>query len=544
MPSVATAIRYWETLRHLKPTQIVGRLRFRLQTARPDLALPPPLRKADGFWVPPARRRPSMTGEDEFVFLNSPASLAAVGWDGDPPDKLWRYNQHYFDDLNADGAENRAGWHRNLLEQWVRCNPAAAGTGWEPYPTSLRIVNWIKWALAGQTLPPACIHSLAVQIRWLSKHMEWHLLGNHLFSNAKALVFAGAFFGGDDGGAWLRKGLEVLRDQLGEQFLADGGHFELSPMYHALGLEDLLDLTNLQTIYPAIGVDGIADRLPTLITRGLDWLAAMCHPDGEIAFFNDAAFGIAPTKAELFAYAERLGFDRLVGTSGSMFLQSSGYVRLEAGPAVVLFDVATVGPDYLPGHAHADTLSFELSLGGQRVFVNSGTSEYGTGAERKRQRGTAAHNTVTLAAQNSSDVWAGFRVGQRAYPSAIEFGQEGRSSFAQASHDGYRKVKGGPMTSRKLSLADGNFVVEDDLLSDLPAEARYHLHPLIAVKDLRDDGGTLVLPDGKSLSIETSGGKLRSEGSSWHPEFGLGQPSTCLVLPLQQGSARLRIFWN
>ena len=39
-------------------------------------------------------------------------------------------------------------------------------------------------------------------------------------------------------------------------------------------------------------------------------------------------------------------------------------------------DVALIGPNYQPGHAHADVLSFELSLFGQRLLVNIGTSEY------------------------------------------------------------------------------------------------------------------------------------------------------------------------
>ena len=81
---------------------------------------------------------------------------------------------------------------------------------------------------------------------------------------------------------------------------------------------------------------------------------------------------------------------------------------------MALLDVAPVGPDYLPGHAHADTLSFELSLFGQRVLVNSGTSQYEAGPERSRQRGTAAHNTVIVDGHDSSEVWAGFRVARRA----------------------------------------------------------------------------------------------------------------------------------
>ena len=79
-------------------------------------------------------------------------------------------------------------------------------------------------------------------------------------------------------------------------------------------------------------------------------------------------------------------------------------------------DVGEIGPDYRPGHAHADTLCFELSVFGQRLVVNSGTSEYGLGAERLRQRGTAAHSTVQIDGADSSEVWSGFRVARRARP--------------------------------------------------------------------------------------------------------------------------------
>ena len=69
-----------------------------------------------------------------------------------------------------------------------------------------------------------------------------------------------------------------------------------------------------------------------------------------------------------------------------------------------------MGPDYIPGHAHADTLSFELSIGAQRVFVNSGTSEYGLSPKRLNQRKTAAHNTVEVDGKDSSQVWSGLEL--------------------------------------------------------------------------------------------------------------------------------------
>ena len=246
---------YWHTIRHLKPVQLYGRIRFWLSRPRVDRR-PPPARRpvAAGVWVPGAERPASMRSPDRFEFLNDPRDLTEHGWDDPRLGKLWRYHLHYFDDLNSREAESRLGWHHTLLIRWVRDNPPPRGTAWEPYPTSLRIVNWIKWALRGNTLAPECVASLAVQTRWLSRRLETHLLGNHLFANAKALVFAGLYFDGPEAAAWLERGLAILAAEVPEQILPDGGQFERSPMYHAIALEDLLDLCNLAAAYrPALG---------------------------------------------------------------------------------------------------------------------------------------------------------------------------------------------------------------------------------------------------------------------------------------------------
>ncbi len=89
--------------------------------------------------------------------------------------------------------------------------------GWDPYPTSLRIVNWVKWQLTGNALPDMCVQSLVVQSRWAYATYEWHLLGNHIFANAKALIFAGIFFSGEEADNWLRQGLKIVANELPEQ---------------------------------------------------------------------------------------------------------------------------------------------------------------------------------------------------------------------------------------------------------------------------------------------------------------------------------------
>ncbi len=191
-----------------------------------------------------------MLTSNRFRFLNEEHDLLSQSdWNHPVRAKLWLYNLHYFDDLNAAGACERLNWHRSLIMRWIVENPPGTGNGWEPYPLSLRIVNWIKWVLAGNALPQAALESLAIQSRFLAKRIEFHLLGNHLLANAKALVFAGFFFEGKEADAWGVKGLRILNRELPEQILKDGGHYERTPMYHSIILEDLLDLVNLFGCY-------------------------------------------------------------------------------------------------------------------------------------------------------------------------------------------------------------------------------------------------------------------------------------------------------
>jgi uncharacterized heparinase superfamily protein len=472
-----------------------------------------------------------MEGPETFRFLSETRSLVDCGWDDVDVPKLWRYNLHYFDDLNAEGSQDRRAWHVQLMGRWIRENPPARGTGWDPYPTSLRIVNWIKWAWSGNELSTEAIQSLAVQARWLSKRLEWHLVGNHLFVNAKALVFAGVFFEGSEADQWRRKGEAILREQIPEQILADGGQFERSPMYHALALEDMLDLQNLtQACLDPATVTELGSLVKSRIPAMRSFLQAMTHPDGEIAFFNDAAIDVHPPPLALDAYARRLGHPPLeLKTEGITQLSESGYVRVCSGNAVLIADVGRIGPDYLPGHAHADTLSFELSIGSRRVLVNSGTSEYGIGVERLRQRGTAAHNALTVSRENSSEVWGGFRVARRAAILELHIRSEGNESIVSCGHDGFTRLPGRPEHRRCWRLSPGRLEVKDSVSHPARLEAHFHWAPGWDVKPV---GGTLQTIEGFGIrmGVTVVGGVPRVEPATWHPRFGQAQPSLKTVV--------------
>lgn len=483
-----------------------------------------------------------MVGSDTFEVLNERREVhSASAWNHPDQDKLWLYNLHYFDDLNAQGSDERTDWHRALIERWIAENPPGEGNGWEPYPLSLRIVNWIKWELAGNELEDDWIYSLSVQARFLSRRLEYHLLGNHLFANAKALVFAGLFFEGEEAERWLSTGLRILKREVPEQVLPDGGHFELSPMYHVIILEDLLDLVNLYRSFDRSEPRAWLEA----VERMRAWLKVMTHPDGQISLFNDAALNIAVTPVEIEAYAGRLGLDEMAGPPrGLQVLPDSGYVRLENASATCFLDVARIGPDYLPGHAHADTLTFEWSLGRQRLVVNSGTSCYGTSAERLRQRGTAAHNTVVVNDEDSSEVWGGFRVARRARSVGLEHEETENGGQVSCGHDGYTRLAKGLIHRRRWRLDAGRLVIHDRVAGPFDeAEGRYHFDPAVNVYLDSETRGTVNLPDRERVEFEVVGGKARLESSTYHPCFGVSEPNQCLVIDFRSSDCECLFSW-
>jgi uncharacterized heparinase superfamily protein len=216
---------------------------------------------------------------------------------------------------------------------------------------------------------------------------------------------------------------------------------------------------------------------------------------------------------------------------------------VEEGDAVLIADVSEIGPDYLPGHAHADSLSFELSVFGQRVVVNSGTSEYGLGVERLRQRGTAAHSTVQIDGADSSEVWSGFRVARRARPVGFAAREEPDAAVVTCAHDGYRRLPGRPLHRRSWRMTEQGLRVTDEIEGCFDeAVARFYLHPAVTVS-VAGEGGLLALPDGHIMRWSVMGGAARVVSATWHPEFGQSIASACIELVFNGPQVTMDFSW-
>ncbi|MES9906401.1 MAG: alginate lyase family protein [Sedimenticola sp.] len=486
----------------------------------------------------------------QFNFLNISKTqlLQEFEWCPEDVSRLWRYNLHYFDYLREPSRSDDE--KIQLLESWIASNPQGSQPGWEPFTASLRIVNWVFFlSHCPRANTPETVRSLYIQTLWLEKNDERHILANHYFENIKAWLFAGMFFLGHDAERWLSNGQRLLVEQLSVQFLDDGGHYERSPHYHGLMLENLLDLLNLSLSNSGIlSAKTEADLRDTAI-RGLAFLYRITMPDGSIPLLNDSAHGTAPSVDELYTYAERL-FD--IQRPNNSFITelidepASGIYGYRNNQDMLVIDCGDIGPDYQPGHTHCDFLSFELMLDEKLLFVDSGLYEYQAGEMREYVRSTAAHNTISVDGQEQSEIWGEFRVARRAkkIQAEIAFTADDFIEFS-GSYTGFPRVAGGIIHQRKIGCdlrGDAAKYVIQDLVQGQGVhrvDSYLHFHPDIGLEDVGDGRWRLCREQYTVGYIVVEGvdeGRVttRLERGWYCPEFGLKYKNSVLVMTIEE----------
>lgn len=438
----------------------------------------------------------SYKNEYSFNFLNFPHTFSSqIDWNYNAFGKLWTYNINYFDFLNQTTITTEKGLE--LIKDYIN-NDMVLKDGKEPYPISLRGINWVKFLGENSISEEEVDQTLYNHYQILLNNLEHHLLGNHLLENGYSLFF-GAYYFSDE--TLYKKASEILIEELTEQVLNDGAHFELSPMYHQILLHRLLDCIRLIAMNPW-KEDGVGSFLKETALKMLSWLDNVTFSNGNIPMVNDCAYGIAPTSKQLFDYAEKLGLKW-----SKCKLSDSGYRKFQQTNYELFVDVGNVGPTYQPGHAHSDTFNFELYVNGKPVIIDTGTSTYEKNALRQQERETAAHNTVKIGNKEQSQVWGGFRVAKRAKVNMLKDDQ----SQVKAEHDGYKSY--GATHTRSFTIEASQIIIEDVVSNGIKLKqiAFFHFHPSIksievlenTVK-LSEENITIVFDKTSSIEILSS----------------------------------------
>ncbi|TAH03047.1 MAG: hypothetical protein EAZ16_08690 [Sphingobacteriales bacterium] len=425
-----------------------------------------------------------------FNFLNSTHVFEqTVDWNFNGNGKLWNYNLQYFDYLfepllnEPIKQQLIIDFATQLLQNKVKP---------EPYPVSLRLMNWIIYTSQSGLSNPVVEKALKLQVHYLENNLEHHIQANHLLENYFSLSVAALYL---QDAKLTKKAWLGLQKQLQEQVLNDGAHYECSPMYHSIILSRLLLLLDIlkNNKYSFFEIE----MLENIAAKMLGWLQAFCFNNKSWAHCNDATEGIVIDTPTLFNVAAAMKIP-----VAAVSLSASGYRRLSNTKFDVLFDAGDIIPAYQPGHAHSDMLQVVININDQPFLVDRGTSTYEANTLRLQERSTSAHNTVTINNNNQSAVWSSFRVARRAKILSVA------SSMKQckAAHNGY--LYKGVVHERSIHIAENRFEIIDILRgskANLTAEAHFHfdhsVKPVVNTNMVNTNKGVAVLFSGHQ-SIE------------------------------------------
>jgi len=499
----------------------------------------------------PAAKPCLLDGRFEFLSQTSGFGIDQIDWRAQAYPKLWRYHLHYFDWLKEAAPDDH--WVAHSIYSWIVHNPAGCSDAWEPYPVSLRLVNWIKYFSAREqaagSLSEEWLFSLVQQGEWLNRNIEYHIRANHLFKNIVAMIWFCAFMQSEPTyRAWLKRYCDLLVRELNEQFNDDGGHYERSPMYHAICLEDCMDLYNL--LHNA-GVDHpCMARLVSVIQRGLSFLKLLSFADDKVALFGDSTLHGCHGWKTLSAYWRKLqGNETEADKTGPQKLvhcADTGFVIRETPYYKIIISTGGVSPGYQPGHTHCDMGSFELCTPQGRLVVDSGVSQYAQGELRRYSRSSLAHNVVMVNGDNQHELWGEFRVGARASIELLKLSAEPTSCGDDA--DVILRISSHPACgtpwrqTRAYHLGENQIDIVDIVQSgdNASIESNFHLHPDVDIRAVGDGFNLRLAGESAARVVVSDAANTTIEHSYYCPDFGVVMNGQRICLQ-KRGSATNRM---
>ncbi len=374
----------------------------------------------------------------------------------------------------------------DIMCHWIMNNPVplgsngGAGPSWETLTVAWRLREWLWiWKATGNAAfggveGKRMIHrSLWEHCRHLMDH-QGHP-NNWIIMEAGALALAGmelAEF--QEAPSWQKEGISRLKREIGRQFLSDGVHFELSPLYHALCLHILLEIRKtalrMKKRLPA------AFNLP--LRKAAGYLAALCRPDFTWPSLNDSGGAINDYSSVMRLAGDVFGRDDYlwIGTKGregkaprrkTLLFRSSGIAVMRSGNRedsdYLLFRAGPPGAS----HCHEDVLSLDVGIAGVPCLIDSGITTYAPSSLTDYYRSAVAHNMVLI--DGNGPMRAGRPYKERIQPEdnlLLSSDERNRRTISGVCRDYGGKDGGLAITvTRRITLANrGGWVLTDSIV--------------------------------------------------------------------------------
>ena len=480
------------------------------------------------------------------------------------------------------------------IDSWMDANPPGRGVNWySGIEAGYRLLSLacVVAALSpwiGQAAGERLASFVAAHGTWLARFPSLHSsANNHLVAETMGLVVAARLLPEHPKAAdWLDFGLSKLEDRALALFHEDGIGGEQSPAYSAFTLEMLL------VGLAAAGDGAPCENVRTRLASAASALAAFLDDCGREPLIGDddqsrvlLAFGSEENRyvaSIASAVAGFLGRPELApplrdphwrdvvfasppsgrpAADGTVTFHEGGYTigrgTLAGRRFHLVFDHGPLGFGALAAHGHADALSVWLSLDGRPALVDAGTYLYHSeGANRRRFRVSAVHNTLTIDGASQSEPSGPFNWMPRRAQARLDFrSEDGMPLKVSASHDGYSSRFGVVHHRDVVQTAEG-FEITDSLIGSPPGGDVEILFLLAPELDVSVDGCrilarregapemTLIVPE--TVRIDLVKGDAASGRGLYSRGFGLLEPATSVVLrsPAKQMRWRTTMLIN
>ncbi|KAB2966462.1 MAG: heparinase [Zoogloea sp.] len=449
-----------------------------------------------------------------------------------------------------------------LLDSWFAQCPYPLGPNWaSALEAGIRLINWATvWQIIGGADAPLFADAAGDKLRrrWLDSiwrhasfirgHRSLHSsANNHLIGELAGLFVASITWPcWPEAGAWEAAARSGLEREILRQNSADGVNLEQATSYQQF-VWDFLLFARLTA--RAAGRDftpAFAQRMEAM----LEYVAGIMDAGGHVPMFGDADDGLAsglslgaagcPFRSQLATGAVLFRRADLARKAGQLDLRSRWLLGATAqdtfdallqdlrpatprnafpgggiyvlGAALdtpdeirVVADAAPLGLGGIAAHGHADALSFTLSLAGREFLVDPGTGTYhGPRSWRDGFRGTAMHNTLTLAGEDQAITGGKFMWVRKYHCTVLDWSSSAEADALVAEHDGYRRLPGQPVHRRSwhLDKAKGLLRVRDEVVGDSGQAPALHWHFAEGCEVRQAGEGLTITHDGVGLHME------------------------------------------
>lgn len=473
-----------------------------------------------------------------------------IGWAPADGPLLWRAAAHGFGwlrDLRALGTDAARVRGRDLAHDWL-AHGASQDLAQAPEVAGTRISAWLgHWDFLAATADDGFRRALLTRLAQDGRAVVSGLPAEAAHRGALVVMkasIAAAVALQEEG--WMNRALRLLPGELDRQFFPDGGHVERSPAQHLLAVQDLIEIRNL---LHGAEVNAPA-QLAMVLERACQALRFYRHQDGGLALFNGTREEPATLVDLVLHHGQARG-------RAPMLLQDTGFHRMQGSRTLVIVDCgappAGRAPDLTTGlpragdrFAHAGTLSFELSVGRDRLIVNCGAAPAADAAWRDALRATAAHSTLVLADTNSAELRED-SLGRRPERVEADRHEAGGAQWLEASHDGWKRAFGA-ICRRRLYLAEsGDDLRGEDVLEFSEGNAspgfvlRFHLHPSVVASETEDGDSVLLrLPSGHGWRLRAKGARVAVEESVY---LGAAEPRRSSQVTLHAEPGETTVQW-